>query len=46
MQREVIGLVAFDLVLRVIARGMMNIALPGHIPGVDCDYRAAHEASF
>ena len=46
MQREVLGLVAFDLVLGIITRSMMNITLPGHIPGVDCDYLAAYKASF
>jgi hypothetical protein len=41
-----IGLVAFDLVLRVVRAGVMAVALIGHIFGVHPHYPACDPACF
>jgi len=39
-----IGLIAFDLVLRVVGAGVMDVALIGHISGVQPHYPAGDPA--
>src|SRR6266851_5965828 len=46
MQGDMIGLVAFDLVLRVVRAGVMDVALIGHIFGVHPHYPACDPACF
>jgi hypothetical protein len=46
MQRDVIGLVALDLVLRIIGAGVVHVALPVHILRVHTDDAATHPARF
>lgn len=46
VQGEVIGLVALDLVVRIIRAGMMNIAAADHIAGVHPDDAAADPAGL
>ena len=43
---DMVGLVAFDLVLRVGFGGMMNIPLELEIGGVNSDDRARYPARF
>jgi len=46
VRRDVIGLVAPDLVLRVIRAGVVRVSLVVEIPGVHLDDGAADVAGF
>ena len=46
MRRDMIRFVAFDLILRITARGVMNIAFVIEVPAMDFCYRPSDVPSF
>lgn len=46
MQRDVVGLVTFDLILRIIWAGVMRIAFIRNVSGMDFDDDSADPAGF
>src|SRR5690348_17103400 len=46
VQGDMVGLVAFDLVLGVVGARVMDVALVSHVLGVDVDDVAAHPSGL
>src|SRR6516225_5224438 len=46
VQTDMVGLVALDLILRLVRARVMDIALVVHVPGVNAQDGSAHPASL